>query len=385
MEGKNRLVSGQYIYYINLLRTRLGGSYLSNIDLQDDLAKYGKVERVLLLDEFSRNKYSEVLPDILKQKNILDNTWASESMPNKNQITNCFKKLDNKIIYDKCKVIIILGHESLVWLVPLLKEKSKQILIFLIHHGTPTHILDNLDIGFKRKFFKDLELVDLIITVSPHLSRIIYSHIDKDIITIPNLPNFPDTRPKTKPEKAGLNILQVSTMRELKRPLDGINLVKEIQKKDSSVHLTYVGSGELTHEWLKSAEPLGKNIKYIDFLGRNEIMELIIYHDFLFLPSNAEGLPRVVVESMLCGTPVVVSRGANGSQLVKDGENGIEFQTGNIEQAAFRIMELFSNRDAYNDMIFKGYQTSKEIFDLRSKSIDLILKKINDCMPGWRE
>jgi hypothetical protein len=54
----------EIILYVNRLSKRLGGSYLSNNDLQDDLAHYGNVKRILLLDDFWKNKELEKIPHI---------------------------------------------------------------------------------------------------------------------------------------------------------------------------------------------------------------------------------------------------------------------------------------------------------------------------------
>ncbi len=45
--------------------------------------------------------------------------------------------------------------------------------------------------------------------------------------------------------------------------------------------------------------------------------------DAVLLPSEYEGLPNVVLESLACGTPAVVSRASNADGAVIDGENGI--------------------------------------------------------------
>jgi glycosyltransferase involved in cell wall biosynthesis len=45
--------------------------------------------------------------------------------------------------------------------------------------------------------------------------------------------------------------------------------------------------------------------------------------DATLLPSVYEGLPNVVLESLACGTPAIVSAAANADALVRDGETGL--------------------------------------------------------------
>jgi glycosyltransferase involved in cell wall biosynthesis len=62
----------------------------------------------------------------------------------------------------------------------------------------------------------------------------------------------------------------------------------------------------------------------VEFLGIVKPIELLMgAADCMLLPSNYEGLPNAVIESMACATPVIVSQAANADQLVTDGTEGL--------------------------------------------------------------
>lgn len=378
----------EIILYVNRLSKRLGGSYLSNNDLQDNLAYYGNVKRILLIDNYWKNKELEKIPSIEKQKIIFQEIWKADSIPDKDQIINMGSEICNEVINNGKKGIIILGHESLLWLVPILKRKLNRTRICVIHHGTPTHSLEGLGSKFKMKFIKNLGSVDFIITVAPHLSEIISSIVDKKVITLPNFPKLPEVsvRIKSKSRDNEVHILQISTMREVKRPLDGLELLYQLSKNEMLPTLTFLGSGELLEKYTKlaSSDMLNGTIRFIPFANRTEVAELLISHDFLFLPSAEEGFPRVIVESMLCGRPVVISSGANACRLINNGQNGLIFQTGDIEEAALKIVELHSDNEKYKTIVRNGNRTIEVLRKWRKESIRELLQIIGIYMPEWR-
>lgn len=380
--------SSEIVLYVNRLSKDLGGSYLSNNDIQDDLSHYGPINRVLLLDNYWKNKNWRKIPDIEKHKIIFQNLWDMESIPENEQKNNIgLIKICSEVINNGINVLVILGHESLVWLVPNLK-KIGGIKISTVHHGTPTHSLEEKGRRFKKEFIENLELLDFIIAVSPHLAKIILSFVSKKVIVLPNFPKLHNQSIMMKSEfsKNEIRILQISTMREIKRPYDGIELVRELSRNGVPVTLTIVGGNEVLAKYAKlsSSNISNGTIQVVPFAKRLEITKLITSHDFIFLPSAKEGFPRVSVEAMLCRKVIVVSQGANECGLIIDGKNGVVFQTGDIEDAAAKILRLYSSKEKYKSIVQNGSKTIKVIHKWRGRSIKELLQVIETWAPKWR-
>ena len=54
--------------------------------------------------------------------------------------------------------------------------------------------------------------------------------------------------------------------------------------------------------------------------------------DIFCLPSKNEGTPNVIIESLLCGTPVIASNVGGIPDVIKHGENGYLFEPMNVKK-----------------------------------------------------
>ena len=62
----------------------------------------------------------------------------------------------------------------------------------------------------------------------------------------------------------------------------------------------------------------------------------------LVLPSLWEGLPRVYLEAILSGVPIVGTRVDGGEEVVRDGITGYLVEPGDILGMATRVLEIFN-------------------------------------------
>ena len=80
----------------------------------------------------------------------------------------------------------------------------------------------------------------------------------------------------------------------------------------------------------------------VTFLGQVSHNELPLYYnmaDILVLPSEMEGIPMVILESLACGTPVVASNVGGIPDLIVNGNNGIILDDLNPERLASAIID----------------------------------------------
>lgn len=86
-----------------------------------------------------------------------------------------------------------------------------------------------------------------------------------------------------------------------------------------------------------------------------ETLEIIKRAAIMATPSRTEGLPRVIMEGMAAGIPVVASDVGGISTLVHDGENGYLIPIGDHHALAVRLRQLLSDEPLRRRMGEAGY------------------------------
>lgn len=110
-----------------------------------------------------------------------------------------------------------------------------------------------------------------------------------------------------------------------------------------NLKLVLAGDGVLLEETKALVVELGIEGQVI-FPGyvRN-IPELYACCQAAVTTSRIEGLPFNVMEAMACGLPVIASDIKGHRELIAHGENGLLFESGNLEQLTDRIIEIYQN------------------------------------------
>lgn len=79
------------------------------------------------------------------------------------------------------------------------------------------------------------------------------------------------------------------------------------QSEDKEIDLVLVGTGPMKSELIELAKSLGLSDR-VHFLGfHDNPYPLIKNAEMLILASDSEGLPTVLIESLICGTPVIAT------------------------------------------------------------------------------
>lgn len=90
---------------------------------------------------------------------------------------------------------------------------------------------------------------------------------------------------------------------------------------------------------------------FVRFLGRRpDAVDFIAGADVFVNPSDVEGLPLVVLEAMMAGTPVVATDAGGVHTVLRDGETGRLVPTGQPAALAHAVTDLLANPEAAQAM-----------------------------------
>ena len=148
--------------------------------------------------------------------------------------------------------------------------------------------------------------------------------------------NFVDPDPGVRSGRGG-NYLFVGRLTEEK----GVRTLIECWKSGTDLPLlTFVGRGPLENEVQVAAATM-KNVEWLGSRNSDEVSELMGSAKALLCPSLwYEAMPRVVIESMAVGTPVIASRLGSYPEMIADGKSGVLFECGNPSDLLLRLRTL---------------------------------------------
>lgn len=171
-----------------------------------------------------------------------------------------------------------------------------------------------------------------------------------------------DATPRTLPKGPGPRLL-IACRQEAKKGTDVVLLaLKEISSEFEGATLDVIGGGSMLEKYRKLAERLGVAEKVV-FHGRVEqskVMELMKdAHLFCYPTTASEGFPKVVLEAIASGLPVVTTNVSVLPNLVGRG-CGVILEEVKPEVLATAVRDIIRNPDVYHSMSQKAIETARE-------------------------
>lgn len=129
----------------------------------------------------------------------------------------------------------------------------------------------------------------------------------------------------------------------------GVLSIADLTKDIDFIDLSLIGDGDLKEIVLKDL--VKNNILFKDYgwiKSGNSLFDKISELDLMIVPSKTEGFGLVVIESNVCGVPVLASNVGGLKSVVVNDVNG--YLLNGIEEFREKISELHFNRDKLNKL-----------------------------------
>src|SRR5690606_15115386 len=95
---------------------------------------------------------------------------------------------------------------------------------------------------------------------------------------------------------------------------------------------------------------------FTGFVSYDKIPDVHREIDVFVNPSISESFGVSVIEASACGRPVVLSDAGGLKEVATEGESGLFFEPGNVEELAGKIEQLLADENLRRNMGEKGKQ-----------------------------
>jgi glycosyltransferase involved in cell wall biosynthesis len=162
-----------------------------------------------------------------------------------------------------------------------------------------------------------------------------------------------------------VRILYIANFKREKNHYFLIPFMDELRKK-YQLKLILIGQGPLYKEFSEKVK-LAKLTDFVEYRGTVEnAYKENKYFDIFVYPSLHEGLPNALMEAMACGLPVISSNAGGCKDLIRQGENGFLFDSGNLSDFIKLTSTLIENRSLRERIGNNAAKDMKDRFSLDS-------------------
>ncbi|MCM8569223.1 glycosyltransferase family 4 protein [Gramella jeungdoensis] len=118
------------------------------------------------------------------------------------------------------------------------------------------------------------------------------------------------------------------------------------------------------------------NLAFKGFASRENVLRALAEAYVCVVPSFFEAFCYVVIESFAVSTPVIGSNTTGIAEIIRNGEDGYLFETGNSLELSHCICQIFSDKQKRNEMAQNAHQHFLENYEL-SNVVNNLTRRLN--------
>lgn len=198
------------------------------------------------------------------------------------------------------------------------KQQIVSIWERLVYH-TASHIVVTTQ--------EDQQTVSTRYTIPPEKMTIIPNYIDTDLF---------------KPLAMAKEKRSICFVGRLEPQKNLLNLIQAL--KDTGIHLLCYGEGSQLELLKQHAKDHQVNVSFLGRIPNEELPAALNTCEIFILPSLFEGNPKVLLEAMACGLPVIGTNVEGISSIIQHNHNGILCEP-HVESIRHAVLDLLDQPD----------------------------------------
>ena len=261
-----------------------------------------------------------------------------------------------KIAIKKCDRIVLItaerGSKILIPYINRVNKKYKKPFIFplvgtsVLHYSIDklneeqkNSFLLNCDFGNikpKKKLVNELSKITYILPETEQLCEVFKKfYVLRNVYPLTNFRDLEDVRSKTKSVSYPLNRISLDIYGQLCANNDDISKFKSLIDD--------------------------KTIFYRGSLSNDDVIDRLRDYDIFVFPTRfvGEGVPGVMVESLLAGTPILTSKFPQSKTIINDGYDAISFEMFNKEDLKQKLLFVANNSKLISKLSSGAIETGR--------------------------
>jgi glycosyltransferase involved in cell wall biosynthesis len=156
-----------------------------------------------------------------------------------------------------------------------------------------------------------------------------------------------------------------------------IHALKLLQDDGHEIELRLAGDGPSRRGLEGLAKKLGisDRVRFLGYLGEDEVIRELQTADLFVLPSFVEGLPVSAMEAMAVGVPVIATNIAGTSELIEHGKTGLLVRPSDAKALAEAVITMIENYSFRLRAAEFGRKKVIDEFDIENET-----KKLNEYL-----
>lgn len=154
----------------------------------------------------------------------------------------------------------------------------------------------------------------------------------------------------------------IGRLAEQKNPVLFVRLASRLRDQEPNCFFVMVGDGPMRKTVEEEIERLGLKNDFLLPGLQKQVHEWVDLIDYFVITSKWEGLPRVLLQNMAAGNPVVASRTDGIEEVIRDGGNGLLLQTEDPAVWAEKVAELIHEKEKAKRLALEASKCVTEKF-----------------------